>query len=103
MRKIYQAVRGVICGVLKNLDYLAVFILGAAAYKFAPLQLEEIKLAIVTFDYVGFFTAVKSLLLVVWDYAVLLYDYVLSFFIDTPVEVAPVVEVPVEVPAEIVQ
>ncbi len=51
MKKIYQFFKGIVKGILGNLDYVGTFILGAVAYKFAPEQLEAIKDGILTFDY----------------------------------------------------
>ena len=84
MRKIFQFVKGTIKGILSNLDYLAAFVLGALAYKFAPEQLEGIYDAIITFDYAAFWMEVKGLALSAWDLGVQAYDYIVGLFADAP-------------------
>ncbi len=84
MKKIYRFFKGVLKGILGNLDYVATFVLGAAAYKFAPEQLEATKEAILTFDYASAWMWIKGAGVTVADYAVLAYDWVVSLFADAP-------------------
>ena len=60
MKKIFKGIRNLLKGIFGNLDYLAAFVVGAAAYKFAPEQLETIKLGLETFDYAGAFDTIKG-------------------------------------------
>ena len=80
MRKIYKGIKSLLKGILGNLDYLAAFVLGAAAYKFAPEQLESIKLAIETFDYAGAAGSLKLAGSATIDFGVAAYDYVVALF-----------------------
>ena len=86
MKKIFKFFTGTLKGILSNLDYLAAFVGGALAYKYAPEQLEGIYNAIITFDYTAAWELIKSAGMAVADYAVMAYDWVASFFMDAPVE-----------------
>ncbi len=88
MKKIYQFIKGILKGILNNLDYLAAFVIGAAAYKFAPEQLESIKETILTFDYATAWMSIKGLAMSAWDLGVEAYDYIVGLFSEAPVEVA---------------
>ena len=85
MKKIFKFLTGTLKGILSNLDYLAAFIGGALAYKFAPMQLEGIYDAIITFDYVAAFELLKSGALKIADLAVAAYDWVVGLFTEAPV------------------
>ena len=80
MKKIFQFIAGIIKGILNNLDYLGAFILGAAAYKFAPEQLESIQMAIVEFDYAMAFDAIKSGAIDLYEGAKSLVEQAIAYF-----------------------
>ena len=85
MKKIFKFFTGTLKGILNNLDYVAAFVGGALAYKFAPMQLEAAYDAIITFDYVAAFELLKSGVLKLADLAVAAYDWVLGLFTEAPV------------------
>ena len=74
MKKIFKGLKNLLKGIFGNLDYLAAFAIGAAAYKFAPEQLEAIKLGLETFDYAGAFEAIKGALVAVVDWGKATYE-----------------------------
>ena len=78
MKKIYKFIKGIIKGIFGNIDYLLTFALGAAAYKFAPEQLESIYSTITTFDYSAAFEATKGFLMAAYDLGVEAFNYAVA-------------------------
>ena len=74
MKKIFKGIKNLLKGIFGNLDYLAAFVVGAAAYKFAPDQLEAAKMALETFDYAGAFDAIKGAVVAVVEWGKATYE-----------------------------
>ncbi len=78
MKKIYKFIKGIVKGIFGNIDYLLTFALGAAAYKFAPEQLESVYNTIVTFDYTAALEATKTFFIAAYDLGVEAFDYTVA-------------------------
>ena len=74
MKKIFKGIKNLLKGIFGNLDYLAAFVVGAAAYKFAPDQLEAAKMALETFDYAGAFDAIKGAVVAIVEWGKATYE-----------------------------
>ena len=100
MKKIFQFIKGIIKGILGNLDYVAAFVLGAAAYKFAPEQLESIYNAIMTFDYGMAFDAIKEGAMDLYQGAKSLVEQAIAYFKGDEMPMDMPAEMPADMPAE---
>ena len=100
MKKIFQFFGAIIKGILNNLDYLGAFILGAAAYKFAPEQLEMIKMAIVDFDYGMAFESIKDGAISLYEGGKSLVEQAIAYFKGDEMPMEMPMEMPAEMPAE---
>ena len=74
MKKIFKGIKNLLGGIFGNLDYVAAFVLGAAAYKFAPEQLEALYDYLLNFDYAGAFEAIKGAVIATIDWGKATYE-----------------------------
>ena len=100
MKKIFQFIKGIIKGILGNLDYVAAFVLGAAAYKFAPEQLESIYNAIITFDYGTAFESIKDGAISLYEGGKSLVEQAIAYFKGDEMPMEMPMEMPAEMPAD---